>query len=621
MYPKLITLRSARTPQLGRLTTLLVLAIATAGLTGCSESSGPTAAPDATTPDLQFEPNALTLTPGDTARTTVRVETGADLRGATFTLDGAPPGLTTRFEAAADGKSGTLSLAASPNVSAIAWSLTVKGRKGDGTKTWVGNLSLNISGSAVRAIFVDPLNGNDTNPGSETKPLKTLGKALSKARSGDTVKLAAGGYGPTATSGEPFPASGLAVPAGVAIEGALDGGFPVSTLVGTGSGVGLNFAGDATVRNLVVGGAGFGVGMFAKQGKQTLSNIFLGVRLSGAGVDGVPLNGGLVLRGTAEATLLAGASGSNTTGSTIFLNSGTGVDVSEQARFTMNGGQITGGTVNCRKDAIGIALNGSAQVTVTSTNGRNNVFPNIGGRALAMAGTSKATVSVTTITRTYPDGCFPGFGVVEVRQSASLTLNSSTIQGIGGSNAVGIDARTDMPLTLDAPTIEDFSGTGIQMGDPGKPVQLVITRGLFLRNKIGIDASHAPNVRVDISDGSFLEATNGVVLADNIKVRGSTIFGRNIGILLSGMKADLGTAADPGGNTFTVDALNTFGSALRIAGNLPGLVVSAVGNKWRPNVQGADSQGLYIPGTQVNSSSPLAKGPNFDLSAGTKIQF
>ena len=81
MYPKLITLRSARTPQLGRLTTLLVLAIATAGLTGCSESSGPTAAPDATTPDLQFEPSALTLTPGDTGRTTVRVENGADCAG------------------------------------------------------------------------------------------------------------------------------------------------------------------------------------------------------------------------------------------------------------------------------------------------------------------------------------------------------------------------------------------------------------------------------------------------------------------------------------------------------------------------------------------------------------
>src|SRR5215211_398582 len=292
MYPILIPLPPARTPHPGRLTTLLVLAVAAAGLTGCGDGAEPTGAPEATTPDLRFEPSALTLAPGDTARTTVRVATGADLRGATFTLDGAPSGLTTRFEAAADGATGTLSVAASPKISAIAWSLTVKGRKGDGSKTWVGNLTLTVSGATARTVFVDASNGSDTNPGSETKPLKTLGKALAKARSGDTVKLAGGGYGPTAASGEQFPANGLVVPAGVTIEGALDGGFPVSTLVGPGSGVGLKFAGDATVRNLAVGGAGFGIGMFAKQGTQTLSNIFMGVRLIGAAVDGVPLNGG-----------------------------------------------------------------------------------------------------------------------------------------------------------------------------------------------------------------------------------------------------------------------------------------------------------------------------------------
>src|SRR5918995_2925317 len=106
MYPMLIPFRSVPTPHRSRLTTLLVLASVAAGLAGCSESSGPAAPPEATTPDLRFEPNALTLAPGDTARTTVRVATGADLRGAAFTLDGASPGLTTHFEAAADGASG-----------------------------------------------------------------------------------------------------------------------------------------------------------------------------------------------------------------------------------------------------------------------------------------------------------------------------------------------------------------------------------------------------------------------------------------------------------------------------------------------------------------------------------
>jgi len=150
MYPKLITLRSARTRHVGGLATLLVLAVAAMG---CSESSGPTAASEATTPDLLFEPNALTVVPGDTARTTVRVETGADLRGATFTLDSGPPGLTMRFEAAPDGATGTLSLAASAKASALTWSLQVKGRKSDGTKTWVGNLKVTVAGAPAQTIF------------------------------------------------------------------------------------------------------------------------------------------------------------------------------------------------------------------------------------------------------------------------------------------------------------------------------------------------------------------------------------------------------------------------------------------------------------------------------------
>jgi hypothetical protein len=44
-------------------------------------------------------------------------------------------------------------------------------------------------------IQVSAGTGTDTNPGTATPPLKTLAKALSKAKAGDTVKLAAGGYG------------------------------------------------------------------------------------------------------------------------------------------------------------------------------------------------------------------------------------------------------------------------------------------------------------------------------------------------------------------------------------------------------------------------------------------
>jgi hypothetical protein len=125
------------------------------------------------------------------------------------------------------------------------------------------------AGAQAATINVSPAAGSDANPGTATAPLKTLTKALTKAKAGDTVKLAGGGYGTFQGfgNGETFPAGGLVVPSGVTLEGATDFGFPVATLLGQGSGIGLKLAGNATVRNLFVGGGGgFAVGLFAKQG-------------------------------------------------------------------------------------------------------------------------------------------------------------------------------------------------------------------------------------------------------------------------------------------------------------------------------------------------------------------
>jgi hypothetical protein len=243
--------------------------------------------------------------------------------------------------------------------------------------------------AAGRTLNVNPVTGSDTNPATPSQPLKALTKALNLAQSGDSVKLAAGTYGP-GSSGDQFPASGLAVRSGVTIAGATDSGFPAATLIGPGSGAALNLAGDATVRNLALGGSGFGVGLFAKQGTQTLSNLLLATATGRVAViDGVQFSAGIVLRGTAQATLNAGASQANSTGSTLFVNGATGVavgqqarftmrgsqiklagsanngvSVAEQGRFTMDGGKITGAAPNCDTDANGISLRDAAQATL-----------------------------------------------------------------------------------------------------------------------------------------------------------------------------------------------------------------------------------------------------------------
>jgi hypothetical protein len=587
MYPMLIPFRSARMPHLGRLTTLLLLAVAAAGLTGCGDGAEPTAAPEATTPDLRFEPSALALAPGDTARTTVRVATGADLRGATFTLDGAPAGLTTRFEAAADGATGTLSLAASPKVSAIAWSLTVKGRKGDGTKTWVGNLTLNIARTTGRALFVDPGIGDDANRGTQGKPFKTLTKALASAGAGDTINLAGGGYGPTAASGETFGQNGLLVPAGVTIIGALEAGIAqVSTLQGATGNTGLVFQGDATVKNLNM--IQFNIALRAEQGTQTLTNMLMGGNKFNIGVGG-----------SAHTTLV---------GSTIVLLSGDiGVQAVVQGQFTMDGGIMRGVNANCIAGR-GLNLNGASQATL-----RNGAqLQNMAGVVIGLRETAKATLDQSLIfNHELPAGCAPQ-PQVTMGESTSLTLKNSKLIGSSGSvNSVGIDASSlnGVRITLDHSNILQFTRKAVSLVSVGG--SFVMDGGLIdVRNDaIGIDANK--EMPLTIANAIVIgPGINGVAIrAGNLKLRNSVIESSGIGIkVLNQSKMDLGTASDPGNNTITGG--NFIGVAFDSKGFDTG-IIDAVGNTWTANTQGADASGHYTTRRTVSGGDPNSSGSNF----------
>jgi hypothetical protein len=130
-------------------------------------------------PDLLFIPNGLTLEKGGSVTTTVTVSPLASLISATFALSD---------------------------------TTDVDGISGDGSKGWVGAVQLKVTPRVTaKTIFVDAVNGSDANDGSQTKPFKTIGKALTLANSGDTVKLAQGHYTPD-INGETYP---LTVPTGV----------------------------------------------------------------------------------------------------------------------------------------------------------------------------------------------------------------------------------------------------------------------------------------------------------------------------------------------------------------------------------------------------------------------
>src|SRR6266545_4488499 len=266
------------------------------------------AASAAPTPDLRFDPAELVVAPGGEGSTSVRVQPSTDLSTATFWLEGTGDGLNVRFQSA-------------------------------------------VASTRARTFFVDPVNGSDTNKGTQTKPFQTLAKALSKAQAGDTIRLAAGLYTDlprTDGSAERFSSArestpSVIVPAGVTIIGdsndvILQAGFELD--------IGLVFAGAATVRNVTL--KGFAVGMRATQGQQSLSELQLANNLNG-----------LVLSGTAQALL---------GNSMIAMNNDSfnGVLASQQAGFTMDGGRIAGVQGNCATRADGIALRDAARAALNN---------------------------------------------------------------------------------------------------------------------------------------------------------------------------------------------------------------------------------------------------------------
>lgn len=78
-------------------------------------------------------------------------------------------------------------------------------------------------------------------------------------------------------------------------------------------------------------------------------------------------------------------------------------------------------------------------------------------------------------------------------------------------------------------------------------------------------------------------------------------------LLVTSPVFDLGTQADPGGNTLTS---NTSTSLQMSLGNVR--TVQAAGDTWNPNVQGADANGHYT--TPTVKTGPAGSGTNYQIS-------
>lgn len=532
--------------------------------------------------DLVFTPAQIEVAPGSENSVKVTLTDGADLSQAIFSLNKAADGVSLSFEPSVDGKGGELFVGLSESKPEGSQLLDIKGT--DGTHTWFGSLQLTTSNTAPRTFFVNPSSGNDANKGSQTKPFKTIAKALSRAKAGDTVKLALGQYSKQ-SNGENF-GEGLGVPNGVRLEGSLAPSGDLSVLVGAGASEdGLLLQGNATLKNL--GLSGFRSAIIASAGQHTLTHL-----------DFAQNRVGIIANGTARTTLQGSTLRLNFPDPTTF---NPGVVLSGQAQFVMDGGIITGGGANCNTNNLGIGADSSGSVTLKN----GAVLANIAGGALGLVENSRATLVGAFLSNNLPDGC-AARPSVRLSGTAALTLASGHLSNSGGKDTVGITTRGTGPITLKGTSI---FGTGVQLGESAR---FSMNESSLEQNQVGLDARGTQNVSIIISN-SAVQGNFVGIFAPSLVLRGSRVSGNDTGIVGIGkqvLELDLGNSIQPGGNTI-------FGNTRTGVTFDPGVIAGgafAHGNRWNPLTQGSDESGFYEPGSRVDGKHPFAHGKNFDLT-------
>jgi hypothetical protein len=433
-------------------------------------------------------------------------------------------------------------------------------------------ISGNVAGQQF--IFVNPLTGSDGSAGTQTAPLKTIHKAFSLFKAGNVIELQAGTY--SAANGQIFPDS---LPSGVIIESVSAGQAVLLGTIGD-----LAFFGSGTDTLKYVQFQGFNTCIRAGAG----SHVLLGVGLNS-------INKTFDLYGAAEGTWDAG------TGTAAVVAVG-----KEFSRITIRNCQLSGTT-----NYSIVTLSNAARALITGTNVKDAPTT-----VLEMLDASVAEVNTSTFTNT-------------------------GLHGLGSSTAMSLRGTAD--LTVIRSTFLQTYGPAITMESP--TARLTLKRVYFDENALGINGSslylygsasvdsttisNSGQYGIVLSQGSYVVRNSlisgsplqGISVSGGVSLllRNTTVSYGGIGVHLvaSNSIADMGTASDPGNNTFQNNT--KYGLQSDVTGS--GSAVQAVGNTWSPNVQGSSANGRYSAQAVNGPTSATTPANYYITSAGRAIQF
>ncbi len=471
------------------------------------------------------------------------------------------------------------------------FTLTATNAAGTASKT----AGVAIASGAVR--YIDAANGADTNACTQAAPCRSLTKALVGVPGGATLLLADGVYTPV-TEG----AGGLNIPDGVTLQAVHPGAATLATLA-------VQVLGSATFNGLVIDRQGptFGCGgIEAGSATGTPTLTLIGVFSN--------CTNWLHLASKVKATMTPGAlpGGIYTTGLPAngggWASVGSTVATGGSAELLIQGGVIEGSNSGIVSGTV-LTVGGNAKLTldgVTVRNWKPAALSAVGGTVILRNGTLIDHAGSDPTLPTAACGAVRVGGYYLGTQATALTMDHSTISNSPG-NAICVQNNllggVFDQLSLTQSTISDSGAAAIASEFAQGSGAVVVLDGMSLtHNGYGIYWAGRSGGSFDVRNTTVTGSTSigglgaGIFMYStqnaSFKLRGSTVSGgAQDGATFGGfvtMTVDLGTSADPGGNTFTGNA-----SSGLLNGMAPGQTLNAVGNTWTAIQQGADANGHY----------------------------
>jgi hypothetical protein len=436
-------------------------------------------------------------------------------------------------------------------------------------------------------LYIDE-EGDDAASGTIDAPFETLAHAASVAQAGDTIVFLDGSYTLTTT---------VPIPAGVDLMAENAG---AATVIGSGFNARIRLAGDTRLTGLELStfytaidfaGAATATGTLIIEGTkftncQQVCLVLTGsVQAEVTGAAGAVLSNG----GQSFATLAQTASLSIAGG--VLQNHGTAgiIDADDASSVTLTDLEVLDGSglvLSLADEAIG-NVSGLTVATLSQV-----LFDQVNGSSSELTVTDSDLSIKSNVPMPYH--CFG------VYTPAKLSISGSKLHGCG----TGLKGFVPAELTLEEVEFYDLD-LGADLYSGGGMVRID-----------GCQFRDVGNAAMRLGDGSSLldlKIRNTVVDVTTLANWGGLIIDAG-----NASTIDLGTLAEPGGNTF-VQHTTVQNTALRL--NTQAITIQAVGNTWTPNQQGADGQGHYQVLTgKVRDDVAAANGINYNKAATTTLR-